>query len=241
MLFGLSGAAVLGSPISGCKSSLPRSESSASKTNDALSSASASGVGGAAKTPAEARHEKPALVVFGPNTSMVELSFGRFGPCEVARDPAAHLTTAYCEKVGGPEGEEILFLFYLRGYYPAKPLTAENIANVERPEPNMTVVDRFTAPNPSSGDLEYFLTLSAVSPARHTGKAWITKVGSLHGSVYSIWCSHPLSGSLDQLQELARKWLAENVEPRKAELGRLVPDASWIPYMEKDVKGAAPR
>jgi hypothetical protein len=191
--------------------------------------------------PANATHENPSLVVFGPNSTTVELSFGRFGPCEVGRDPAAHLTTAYCERVGGPEGEEILFLFYLRGYYPAKPFTAENIANVERPEPDMTVVDRATLTDPSSGDPEYFLTLSSVSPARRAGKAWISKVASLQGSVYSIWYSHPLSGPLDQLPELARMWLAENAEPRKAELARLVPDASWVPYMEKDLKGAAPR
>lgn len=240
ILFGLSGAAVFGSPISGCRPNLPGSESSRSKKKDAAPPASASGAGGAAKALAGATHEKPTLVVFGPNSPTVELSFGRFGPCEVGRDPAAHLTTAYCERVGGPEREEILFLFYLRGYYPAK-LTAENIANVERPEPDMTVIDRFTLPNPSSGNPEYFLTLSSVSPARHAGKAWIAKVASLNGSVYSIWYSHPLSGSLDQLPELARKWLAENAEPRKADLARLVADASWIPYMEKDLKGAAPR
>jgi len=240
MLFALAAAAALGSSVSGCRPSLRRSEPSASTASGAAPPGSAGGSPRAAKAASGATNEKPSLVMFQPTSTMVELACGRFGPCQVGRDAPAHLTTAYCERVGGPEGEEILFLFYLRGYYPAK-LTAESIANTERPEPNMAVVDRFTLPNPSSGDPEYFLTFSAVSPARHSGKAWIGKVASLGGSVYSIWYSHPLSGSLAELPELARKWLAENAELRESELRRLVADASWIPYMEKDLKGAAPR
>ena len=214
-----------------CGPSIPHPESSSPiGASDAADTSDTS-------KPAEpaASTARPVRVAFGPTDAVLELSFGRFGPCEVEEDSSTKVFVVYCDKAGAGEKEGILVNFYLPGYWDPGPFDAESVALTIREQlgPETTLEKAFTATDPASGAPNYFLSLSAVYPEEQSGQAFIVKVAPLQGAVYSMFHSVMFSGAAETMRDTIRGWLDENLDTRARILARVAPDAAWLPFLEK--------
>ena len=188
-----------------------------------------------AQEPPPSSDARPAATVLRPTDTHFEISRGRFGPCELERDPETRVAILYCDKSGDPRSEGILFNFYLPGIWASKPFTAEQVAmrirdGVKQPT---TVNFAFGAPHPVSHAIVYYITLMTVYADRNAGQVSFMKVAPLGDAVYSMSYSRMFSGPPEQMPEMIRKWLLSNLKRSYDAIDEVEPDEQWVSYLRK--------
>lgn len=177
--------------------------------------------------------------IFRPGEAGVDLSFGRFGhPCDLEDDPGTHVVMLQCGRVDAPDESGITVNFYLPGIWQSGPLTTERVATMIRDNAGAQshVEGAFEAPDRETGQSVYFLTMSAVYA--DGGQAFIIKVAALDRAVYSVSYTTMFSGPSDTMPAKNREWLAAHLTEYGPEIGGLLPDPSWVPYLRSKFEGA---
>jgi hypothetical protein len=162
--------------------------------------------------------------VFRPSDSQIVTSYATFGNCDRKRN-ATGVFSVSCDKLGNENEEGLIFNFYVRGPWAEQSFTAREIAARMQEDP--AYLSGFTAPDPQTGALAYFLIMSSAGD-RQGGQAYVVKVAPLGDGVYSLLHTRKFEEPAERVPEMIRTWLAETLRRGDNPTSAIEPSEEWL-------------